>query len=281
MRVLILGAQGQLGRALSTAFLADTVLAWDQAELDITDTSAVPARIAAAAPAVVVNAAAYTDVEGAEEAPAVAEAVNGQAVGLLARACRARDIPLLHVSTDYVFRGDQEEGYSEDAIPESPQSQYGISKLLGERLLQKFTEKFWLVRTSWLFGPNGKNFVDTMLRLGAERAAVRVVADQHGCPTYTRDLAEAIAALVHERAPFGVYHLTNSGVTTWAEFAAAVFALAGLSARVTPISSAEFPTKARRPHWSILRNTKRQSLRPWYDALREYMLLHVPPHAHH
>ena len=273
MRVLVLGAKGMLGRSLVEAFAPDDVVAWDIAELDITDAAQVEEKLPAATPDVVINAAAYTNVDRAEDEPETADAVNGHAVGVLARTCAQHGIPLLHVSTDYVFSGDQPEGYHEDDDPTVPLSAYGRSKLLGEKLLGQRAKKFWLVRASWLFGPSGKHFVDAVLRLAATKSELRVVADQHGSPTYAVDLAAAIATLVRERAPFGVYHLTNSGVTTWADFARAIFKHANLKTRVVPIPASEYPSKATRPQWSMLLNTKRPPLRPWQEALREYIAL--------
>lgn len=278
MRVLILGAQGMLGHALCWASAADDVLAWDREDLDITRAPDVEKRLAAARPDVVMNAAAYTDVEGAETQTELAESVNGYAVGHLAATCAQHGIPLLHISTDYVFSGTAPDGYAEDDAPDEPGNAYGRSKLLGEQLLRSSRSDFWLVRTSWLYGPSGKNFVDTMLRLGAERRELRVIADQRGSPTYTRDLAQVIVALVRDRAPFGVYHLTNSGTTTWAEFARDIFMSSGLDVAVVPIASAEFPARARRPLRSVLKNTKRPLLRHWHEGLQDYLQFRsVPP----
>lgn len=269
MKVLVLGARGMLGRDLVRAFASDDVVAWDREELDITDAASVSRELPSVEPDIVLNAAAYTDVDGAEEERAWAERVNGRAVGFLAETCATHDVPLLHVSTDYVFAGDAEEGCGEDDVPDRPVNAYGASKLLGERLLREKARKFWLVRTAWLFGPHGKNFVRAMLARGRTTRVLPVVHDQHGSPTYTRDLAAAIRALVADRAPFGVYHLTNSGATTWAEFARAIFAAAGMRVTVAPIPSSEYPAKAKRPAWSVLKNTKRPPLRSWRDAVRE------------
>jgi len=277
MRILILGSKGMLGQALQRACSPDTVVGWDREELDITDASAVAERLPGAEPDVVVNAAAYTDVEGAEREPEVADRVNGHAVGVLAEVCSRYDLPLVHVSTDYVFGNERKAGYRETDEPRAPGSTYGRSKLIGEVFLRKRAQKYWLVRTAWLFGPHGKHFVDTMLRIGSEKREVHVVKDQHGSPTYTRDLAHAIYTLVADGAPFGMYHLTNSGVTTRAEFARAIFADAGMDVRVTPITSEECQNRAKRPKWSTLKNTKRPPLRPWRVALQEYLRTVVPP----
>lgn len=260
-----------LGRALQRQFEADQVIAWDRNELDITDRNAVLEHLSACEPELVINAAAYTDVEKAEEQEEVANRVNGLAVGHLAEACSKIGVPIVHISTDYVFSGDKEDGYKEDDIPEKPLNAYGRSKLLGEKKLQENTDKFWLIRTSWLFGPAGKNFVETMIKISAEKSELNVVNDQHGSPTYTRDLAQAIFKLTHENASYGIYHLTNNGATVWAEFATEIFRVMDSKTKVVPVSSSQFPAKAARPQWSILKNTKRPLLRSWQEALKDYI----------
>lgn len=271
MHVLILGANGMLGRALQRQFEADQVVNWDRNELDITNREQVLEHLPICEPELVINAAAYTDVEKAETEKELANKVNGDAVGYLAEACNKINVPLVHISTDYVFHGDKQEGYLETDAPGNPLNEYGRSKLLGEQLLQKNTEKFWLIRTAWLFGHQGKNFVETMINLGTTRKEVRVVGDQHGSPTYTRDLAKAIFELTHKQAPFGVYHLTNGGTATWAEFAAEIFKQMQMLVSVVPVSTAEYPTKAQRPQWSILKNTKLPLLRNWQESLKDYI----------
>jgi len=271
MHVLIIGAKGMLGRALQKQFEADQVVSWDKDELDITDREQVFEHLPICEPDLVINAAAYTNVEKAEEEEMVANKVNGDAVGYLAEACAKLDIPLVHISTDYVFPGNKKEGYTEDETTTESLNAYGRSKLLGEQLLQKNTDKFWLIRTSWLFGPLGKNFVETMIGLGKQKSELKVVGDQHGCPTYTRDLVQAIFKITHEQAPYGIYHITNSGSTTWAEFAKEIFKIMQMPVNVVPITSEEFPTKAQRPQWSILKNTKRPLMRSWQEALKDYI----------
>jgi len=291
MHVLILGANGMLGRALQKQFEADQVVNWDRNELDITDRDQVLEHLPICEPDLVINAAAYTDVEKAEAEEDLATKVNGYAVGYLAEACAKLNIPLVHISTDYVFSGDKKDGYAEEDIPGEPLNAYGRSKLLGEQLLQKNTDKSWLIRTAWLFGPlttlrpraqgrevssgsngpQGKNFVETMINLGKQKPELQVVDDQHGAPTYTRDLAQAIFKMTHEQAPYGIYHLTNGGTATWAEFAKEIFKLMQMPVNVVSVTSDEFPTKARRPKWSILKNTKRPFLRNWQEALKDYI----------
>lgn len=259
-----------LGHALQDAFHNEEVTAWDKEQLDITNEEAVNEYIATLEPDVVVNAAAYTDVERTEEDSEDADAINGHAVGNLAVACASADIPFLHVSTDYVFDGKKKEGYTEDDEPSNPVNAYGRSKLLGETLLKETGKNFWLVRTAWLFGPHGKNFVNTIRDRLRTTTTLRVVADQHGAPTYAKDLARAIHALITDRAPFGTYHLVNSGVSTWADVAETIARVLEIPATIERIPSAEYPTKAARPMWSVLKNTKRAPLRSWQDAVTDY-----------
>lgn len=279
MRILILGGNGMLGRALAREFADEEVIAWDKSQLDITDERAVAEHLPMLEPDVVVNAAGYTNVEKAEDEPEEADAVNGHAVGNLAVAAADANIPLLHVSTDYVFDGKQEGGYAEDDEPRNPLCAYGRSKLLGETLLKDTGKDFWLVRTAWLFGPQGRHFVDAILRSAAVKPLVRVVADQHGNPTSAQDLARAIRELIADRPPFGIYHLVNSGTATWADLAEATLALTGNGARVERIPSSAYPVKATRPTWSVLRNTKRPPLRPWKEALADYLKVRQEMHA--
>jgi dTDP-4-dehydrorhamnose reductase len=208
----------------------------------------------------VLHAAAWTDVDGAEDDPQGAAAVNVGGTGNVA----ALGAPLVYFSSDYVFDGAKREPYLESDAPD-PLGAYGRSKLHGEATAGG---RAWIVRSSWLFGPTGRNFVRTMLRLGRERDEVSVVDDQLGCPTYTGHLAAAIAELVE--LPFGVYHLAASGECTWAEFAAAIFAEAGIACRVRPISTAEFGARAKRPAYSVMRSEKGAPELPcWREGLRE------------
>lgn len=273
MHVLLLGSNGMLGRALVRAFEGEDVTAWDREHLDITDEHAVAERVPMLEPDVVVNAAAYTDVEKAEAESEEADAVNGYAVGNLAVACAEADIPLLHVSTDYVFRGDKQEGYAEGDEPEQPVNAYGRSKLLGETLLRENGSRYWLVRTAWLYGPHGEHFVDKVVRAAHEHNTIRAVTDQVSAPTYARDLAAALRDLVRDRAPPGTYHLVNSGVASRADLAEAIVGHLARPVLVERVTSEAFPAKAARPRWSLLRNTKRPPLRSWQEALRDYLSL--------
>jgi dTDP-4-dehydrorhamnose reductase len=256
-RVLITGAGGQLGHALAAACAGNEVLALDRAGWDVT----LPAPALPWPPDLVLHAAAWTNVDGAEDDPAGAAAVNVDGVAHAA----ALGAPLVVYSTDYVFDGEQRTPYVESDVP-APRSVYGRTKLAGEAVAG---DRVWIVRTSWLFGPTGHNFVRTMLRLGAERDEVAVVDDQRGCPTYVGHLATATLELVERGAPFGVWHLAATGECTWAELAEAIFAEAGIRCRVRRITTAQFGAKAPRPAFSVLRSEKDAPLLPhWREGLR-------------
>ncbi len=258
-RVLVTGAGGQLGRALVETFgTEDEVLALRHEDWDV----ALPPP---PLPPVdlVLHAAAWTDVDGAEADPQGASAVN---VGGVAHAA-ALGAPLVVFSTDYVFDGGKRAPYVESDGP-NPQSAYGRSKLHGEGAAG---ERAWIVRSSWLFGPTGRNFVRTMLRLGAERGEVAVVDDQRGCPTYVGHLAAAVRDLVAAELPYGIWHLAAGGDCTWADFAEAIFEAAGLDCRVRRISSDELGRPAPRPAYSVLRRERPEApaLPHWRDGLAE------------
>lgn len=257
-RWLVLGAGGMLGQDLVAALRTDHTVAVTgatRADVDIRDAMAVDAAVAASD--LVINAAAWTAVDDAEADPDQALAVNGDAVGSLAAACARRDTTLLHVSTDYVFAGDATRPYPEDA-PTGPLNAYGHSKLAGERhVLRSLPQHGYVVRTSWLYGAHGRNFVRTMLDLAALRPTVDVVDDQRGQPTWSGALARRLVELGHRAlagaAPAGVYHGTASGETTWYGLARAVYELTGLDPdRVRPTTSEAFPRPARRPGYSVL-----------------------------
>ena len=256
-RTLITGAGGQLGLALTRAFADDDVLALGREGWDVRlDPPSLPW-----APELVLHAAAWTNVDGAEDDPQGAAAAN---VGGTAHAA-ALGAPLVAFSSDYVFDGAKGGPYLESDTPR-PLSAYGRTKLHGEAAAG---ERAWIVRSSWLFGETGHNFVRTMLRLGAEREEVAVVDDQRGCPTYVGHLAAATRELVDGGAGFGIWHLTAGGDCTWADFATAIFEEAGLECRVRRIPSAEFGAKAPRPALSILRSEKGAPELPhWRDGLR-------------
>ena len=277
-RVLATGAGGQLGADLLRV-LAGTqheVIGLTRAELDVTDPAAVEKAVVDARPDVVLNAAAYTAVDAAEADEATASAVNAGGPANLARACAAHGGRLVHVSTDYVFAGDAQAPYEVDA-PTGPRSAYGRTKLAGERAVRVLLpDRSWVVRTAWVYGETGGNFVKTMARLARERDTVAVVDDQHGSPTWSRDLAAGLVALATSAdgtVPPGTYHCTNSGSTTWCGLARAVFAELGADPeRIRPTGTDAFPRPAPRPAYSVLSDASWRAAglppaRPWRDAL--------------
>jgi dTDP-4-dehydrorhamnose reductase len=279
VRWLITGAGGMLGRDLAAELIraGDQVTAARHADLDITDAAALPDVVAGHH--VVVNTAAYTDVDAAESDEATATGVNGHGAELLARACAAAGVRLIQLSTDYVFPGDADRPYPEDA-PTDPVNAYGRGKLEGERAVRSLLPATgYVVRTAWLYGEYGRSFVATMLRLARERDTVDVVDDQHGQPTWTVALSRQVrhlgAVAVAGDAPAGVYHGTASGQTTWYGLARAVFAAAGHDPdRVRPTTSDRFPRPARRPGYSVLGHDRWRlaGVAPqpdWADSLAE------------
>lgn len=273
---LVLGGQGQLGRELVRQ-LGPRARGLGRAEVDLADSAAVRAAVAGLRPRVVVNCAAYTAVDRAEDDPEAAMRINAVAVGELAAACRDADARLVHFSSDYVFGGDatRRRPYREDDEP-APQGRYAVSKLEGERAAGPDS---LVIRTCGLYGRptpgHGGNFVETMLRVGPPRGAVRVVDDQRCTPSYVADVAAAALWLV-ERGASGLYHVVNAGDTTWCEFARAVFRIAGLPVDVEPITTEQYGAKAPRPAYSVLSTAKYlaaggPSLRSWEDALAAYL----------
>ncbi len=250
MKYLIAGARGMLGTDLRDALHGREVVALGRDELDITDQESIAAAVAGVD--VVINAAAYTNVDAAEEDEATASAVNGTAAGLLARGAAHVGARFVQVSTDYVFDGLGRSPYPESSTIK-PLGAYGRTKAEGERLVQQEHPSAYIVRTAWLYGAHGPNFAKTMLRLAGERETVSVVDDQRGQPTWTSDLADAIVRLLDADAPAGIYHGTNDGETTWFGFARAVFEVAGLDPeRVLPTDSTSFVRPAPRPAYSVL-----------------------------
>lgn len=271
MQTVIVGARGMLGSALAHVFAEDQPVLWDKAEIDITDASEVREALEKLSPTLIINAAAYTDVDGAETQPETAFAVNEQGVRNLALAAKNIGATLVHYSTDYVFPGTAAAGYAEDEQPGPAVNVYGESKLAGEQALREVNPRRYLLRTAWLYGPGGKNFVDTMLKLAQTKPELNVVNDQHGSPTFTYDVASATRTLLTNSFAPGIYHAVNSGRATWYEVAQKILALRQLPITVRPVSSAEFPRPAARPQYSMLKNTKGPPLRPWEEALDDYL----------
>jgi dTDP-4-dehydrorhamnose reductase len=276
MKTLVLGSNGQLGRAL-VAQLGDAAVGLDIDELDITDRRAALQTIGALAPGAIVNCAAYTAVDKAETDAATCRQVNATAVGTLADAAAAADCPLVQISTDYVFGGDTEQRTPyRETDPPVPQSAYARAKLEGERLAAGHIKHF-VVRTCGLYGaaPTGGNFVKTMLRIGQDGESIRVVADQTCTPTYVEHLAQAVCFLLRTDA-YGLYHIVNRGQTNWAEFARAIFAALDRDVKVVSITTREYAAEARRPRYSVLSTAKYAALAgpempEWQQALETYL----------
>jgi dTDP-4-dehydrorhamnose reductase len=273
MRLLVTGAAGMLGRDVVAAAgdAGHEVAALARGDLDITDAAAVREAVLAARPAAVINCAAWTDVDGAEAAEGQATAVNGAGAGHLAAAAAEQDALLVHVSSDYVFDGRASEPYPEDA-PTAPEGAYGRSKLAGELAVAAAGGRSAIVRSAWLFGPHGKNFVDTMRRLGADRDEIAVVDDQVGSPTYTGHLAAALLQIA-ERGTTGVLHVAGGGRCSWFDLAEATFEETGLACRVRRQSTADLGRPAPRPAFSVLGGTRGDApvLPHWREGLRAHL----------
>ena len=277
MKILITGSNGMLGHDLREVLKDnhDLVLTTSKT-LDITDKKQVMDFIGDSKPDIVINSAAYTDVDGCEENKDLAYAVNGEGVRNLALACREVDCTLLHVSTDYVFDGTARDPIAEDGEI-GPISVYGKSKLEGEKAILEILDKYFIVRTAWLYGINGRNFPKTMLELAKNHSEITVVYDEVGTPTYTPDLAYGISQLI-ETDKYGIYHLTNSGSCSWCEFSRLIFEIADKDVKVIPVTASEFARPAPRPSYSVLENKNWidngfKPLRDYKEAIREYIEL--------
>ena len=280
MRLLVTGAAGMLGHDVCEAArrAGHEPVAIDLPQLDLTDSAAVLAFLERERPEAVLNCAAWTDVDGAEVHPEQAHAVNAEGAGNLARSAGAIEVPLLHISTDYVFDGrapldaaGRARPYVE-SDPTGPLSVYGQSKLAGERLVLAASPRHTVARTAWLYGLHGRNFVDTMLRLAEEREAVQVVDDQVGSPTWSGHLAPAVLGLL-EREVRGVVHLTGAGAVSWNGFAKEIFRQAERDCRVEPATSEQMARPAPRPAWSVLESERAEILPmpDWRDGLAGYL----------
>ena len=275
MRTLVFGARGQLGRDLVEVMGRDgPVTGRDLPELDIADETAVERAVADFAPELVINAAAYTDVEGAETRREEAFRVNATGAGVVAAAAARRDLPVVYYSTDFVFSGDKKTPYEPDDPPR-PLGAYAESKRAGELATRDANPRCFILRTAWLYGPGKNNFVEKILRAAETRPELRVVEDEIGSPTYTLDLAEATRALCRRDA-FGFYHAVNAGACSRYEFAKTIVQLAGLSVPVYPCKAEEMKSAARRPAYSVLSNDRLETatghrMRAWRTALEAYM----------
>jgi dTDP-4-dehydrorhamnose reductase len=284
--VLVIGSLGMLARDLLVRLESEgfTTLGWDLPEVDITNAEQLSAQLATSAPRMIINCAAYTAVDRAEQEPDLAFAVNRDGPAHLAAACRQLTMPLLHLSTDYVFDGNATRPYREDD-PANPLGIYGHSKWQGEEAVRSRLSQHLIVRTAWLYGVHGHNFVKTILRLAREREELQVVADQFGCPTWTGDLAEALIKMAKqvlaglENHLWGTYHFCGAGQTTWHGFAQAIVEECRKRenlkvSRIIPIATSDYPTAAQRPQWSVLDCGKieaafRITPPPWQEGLAE------------
>jgi len=299
MKILILGVKGNLGGQLKKIFSnnkENEVIGFDKEEIDITDQKLLSEKIIKLKPEIIINAVAYNAVDKCEADPLefeLAKKINAEAVGYLAKIAQKINAILIHYSTDYVFNGENPAGYDEEATP-NPINNYGLSKYLGEQEMLKNIDpssrfsgtrddrdkkdtKYYLIRTSKLFGPKGESelakpsFFDIMLKLAREKEKIEVVDEEKSCFTYTPDLAEATKKLIDEQKPFGIYHITNSEPATWYEACVKLFEIAGIKTKVIPITSEKLARPAMRPKSSILLNKKLRPLRSYAEALKEYL----------
>ncbi len=278
MRLLVTGAGGMLGRAVvdTATRLGHDVLPRARADLDIIDADGTRRALATARPRAVVNCAAYTDVDGAENDWRTAEAVNAQGARNVAAAAAEIGAFVVQVSTDYVFDGSKRESWLEsDAV--APLGVYGETKLAGEQAVAAVNPAHAIVRTAWLFGAGGRNFVDTMLGLGAQRDEVAVVTDQVGSPTWTVHLAGALVEVAERPSETGIHHIAGSGSCSWNELALEIFERAAIDCRVLPATSEQFPRAAKRPAYSVLGTQRRDPLvlPSWQDGLAQYLATRV------
>lgn len=275
MKILITGANGMLAKAVREKFENEELVLTDVEELDITNLKQVEEFVDGCKPDVIINCAAYTAVDKAEEDLDLARKINADGPKNLAIAAKKVNSTLVHISTDYVFGGNLslEEIYKEDD-EKAPETVYGITKLEGENAIIANTEKYYIFRTAWLYG-DGNNFVRTMLKYGKEKETLTVVSDQHGSPTYAVDLADIIAQALEKNILYGIYHATNLGFTTWYDFTKEIFKVANISCNVVPVTSEEFVRPAKRPKNSMMTKEKLLDagveIPSWEDALERYL----------
>lgn len=256
MKILITGANGMLAKAVRERFKKEELILTDVEELDITKLKEVEQFVENCRPDVIINCAAYTAVDKAEEQLELARKINCDGPRNLAIAAKKYHSVLVHVSTDYVFGGELSlESVYQEEDAKAPVTVYGITKLEGEEAIKEETSEYYIFRTAWLYG-DGNNFVRTMLKLGREKEEITVVADQHGSPTYSVDLADIIAQALEKKIAYGIYHATNLGFTTWYEFTKEIFRIANISCRVIPVTSEEFVRPAKRPKNSMMSKEK-------------------------
>lgn len=276
MRVLVTGVKGQLGYDVMRELekRGHTGIGVDIEEMDITDAAKVEEVIKASDVETVIHCAAYTAVDAAEDNVDICRRINADGTENIARVCKELDLKMIYISTDYVFNGEGTRPWEPDDERE-PLNVYGETKYEGELAVEKYLEKYYIVRIAWVFGVNGKNFIKTMLKLSETHSELNVVNDQIGSPTYTRDLAVLLADMA-EREAYGRYHATNEGLCTWYDFAKEIFRQAGKEIVIHPVTSEQFPSKAKRPHNSRLNKDKLEEngfrrLPAWQDALGRYL----------
>ena len=276
MKVLVTGVKGQLGYDVVNELTqrGHIAIGTDIEEMDITDAKSVDSVIKENAPDAVIHCAAYTAVDAAEDNVELCRKINAEGTQNIANVCKAMDIKMTYISTDYVFDGEGERAWEPDD-ERTPLNVYGQTKYEGELAVQNTLDKYFIVRIAWVFGVNGKNFIKTMLNLGKTRDSLTVVNDQFGSPTYTFDLARLLVDMI-ETDKYGIYHATNEGICTWYEFACEIFKQAGINVKVSPVSAAEYPAKAKRPSNSRMSKEKLtqngfEKLPSWQDALSRYL----------
>lgn len=282
MKILITGANGMLAKEVKEKFAeGNELICTDVEDLDITNEEAVMKFVKDIKPEYIINCAAFTAVDKAETAGEIVEKINANGPGNLAKAAKENDSTLIHISTDYVFGGDLdvEKDYKEDDA-KTPVTAYGITKLHGEEQIQANADKYYIFRTAWLYGVGGNNFVKTMTKLGTTRDELSVVADQHGSPTYAKDLSNIIYQAIEKKIPYGVYHATNQGYTTWYEFTKKILEKQNIECKVNPVTTEEYIemmkiTQAKRPFNSQLSKEKLINLGievpHWEDGLERYL----------
>lgn len=276
MRILVTGVKGQLGYDVMNelAKRGHTGIGVDVEEMDITDAAKVEQVIKASDVEAVIHCAAYTAVDAAEDNVEICHKINAEGTENIAKVCKELDLKMIYISTDYVFNGEGTRPWEPDDERE-PLNVYGQAKYEGELAVEKYLEKYYIVRIAWVFGVNGKNFIKTMLNLSETHDELSVVNDQIGSPTYTYDLAKLLVDMV-ETDKYGRYHATNEGLCTWYEFATEIFRQAGKEITVHPVTSEQFPSKAKRPHNSRMSKDKLEAngfdrLPTWQDALNRYL----------
>lgn len=276
MKVLVTGVNGQLGYDVVKELekRGHKAVGVDRKEMDLTSTQQIKECIKNVNPEAIIHCAAYTAVDKAEDEAELCRRVNAIATKEIAEYAKVLDIPMIYISTDYVFDGTKDGEYTEEDIP-NPINVYGKTKYEGEVYVQELLEKYYIVRISWVFGENGNNFIDTMLRLAKDRDEINVINDQVGSPTYTKDLAPLLVDMI-ETDKYGVYHATNEGFCSWYAFAKEIFNISNTNIEVNPIKTSQYPTKATRPMNSKMSKLKLSKFgfkinRNWKDAIEEYL----------